>query len=96
MGLRFEWDPRKAERNFDKHGVTFDEGTSAFLDPLAAIFDDFEHSSAEAREILIGHSLTGRLIIVSFTERKENVLRIISVRPATRTERNDYERNRKA
>ena len=66
-------------------------GTSCFADPLAAIFDDEEHSSEELREIIIGHSVLERLLLVSFTERGEDIVRIISARKATKRERKDYE-----
>lgn len=47
MGLRFEWDPAKADSNLRKHGLAFDEAATVFADPLAAIFDDDAHSSPE-------------------------------------------------
>jgi uncharacterized protein len=93
MGLRFEWDREKAATNSRKHGVSFDEASTVFHDPLAQIFDDEEHSEGEAREIIIGHSATGRLLIVPFNERQSNVIRIISARLATPRERNDYEKD---
>ena len=79
--------------NLRKHGVSFDEGSTVFYDPLAAIFDDEEHSEEEVREIIIGHSAIGRLLVVSFTERATNRVRLISARPATSIERTDYEEN---
>lgn len=91
MPLRFEWDEDKAALNVGKHGVTFDEGSTVFADPLAVIFDDEEHSLDEIREIIIGHSLLERLLLVSFTERGEEIVRIISVRKATKRERKDHE-----
>ena len=60
--------------------------------PLAVIFDDQDHSTEEIREIIIGHSANNRLLLVSFTERDE-AIRIISARQATRIERKDYEEN---
>lgn len=84
---------RKATLNFRKHGVSFDEASTVFDDPLAAIFDDETHSTAEVRELMIGHAMTGRLLLVSFTERPENMLRLISARVATKKERQDYEDN---
>lgn len=93
MSLRFEWDKYKATHNLQKHGVSFDEASTGFRDPLARIFDDEEHSQYEAREIIIGHSATGRLLLVSFTEREINLVRIISVHPATNREWDDYEKN---
>ena len=94
MGLRFEWDRQKAATNLRKHGVSFDEASTVFHDPLARIFDDKDHSEEERREIIVGHSVTGRLLIVSFIERTENVIRIISARSTTTREREDYEENR--
>jgi uncharacterized DUF497 family protein len=92
MGLRFEWDPRKATENLKKHGVSFEEALSAFADPLARIFEDEKHSGEEPREILVGHSREERLILVCFTERP-GALRLISARPATRKERQNHEKN---
>ncbi len=96
MSLRFEWDSRKAEANMKKHQVSFDEASTVFDDPLAYIFDDEDHTTDEHREIMIGHSIVDRLLVVSFTERTEDVIRIISARLATRTERSDYEENANA
>ena len=86
----FEWDVGKARANLRKHGVSFVEAVSVFGDPLAAIHDDPDHSMSEARELMVGHSSTGRLLIVSFTERANSVT-IISARRVTRRERRDYE-----
>lgn len=90
MSPRFEWDENKAEANAGKHGVTFEEAASVFDNPLAVIFADEAHSAGEEREILVGHSAPGRLLLVSYTERGEAV-RIISAREATKRERRDYE-----
>ncbi len=92
MSVRFEWDRQKAATNLRKHRVSFDEARTVFYDSLARIFDDPVHSTVEQREIIIGHSLVGRLLIVSFTERGE-AIRIISARLATKRERQDYEEN---
>jgi uncharacterized protein len=92
MNLHFEWDPKKATANLAKHGVSFEEGLTVFSDPLARIFDDEEHSIEEEREIIIGHSTKHRLLLVCFTARKPSI-RILSVRKATRRERQDYEEN---
>lgn len=91
MSVRFEWDDDKAKANVKKHKVSFDEASSVFADPLAKIFDDDEHSIEEIREIIVGHSITKRLLLVSFTERGRDVVRIISARIATRNERKAYE-----
>ncbi len=93
MALEFEWHPEKAAANVTKHKVSFDEASTVFADPLAKIFLDSDHSSEETREILVGHSVLGRLLLVSFTERGRDLVRIISARVATRRERRDYEEN---
>ena len=90
--MEFEWDDAKAAANDRKHGVTFAEAATAFADPLAALFPDPDHSADETREILIGYSERGRLLIVSFTERRPN-LRIISARVASPAERRNHEDN---
>jgi len=86
----FEWDPVKAAANRTKHGVSFEEAATAFQDPLARIHADPDHSVSEHREILVGHSARGRLILVAFTDRRGR-LRLISARAVTRRERRDYE-----
>jgi len=88
--LEFEWEEHKAVLNKRKHRVTFEEAATVFGDPLAAIFDDEAHSTDERREIIIGHSDKHRLLLVSFTERDDRI-RIISARRATKQERTDYE-----
>jgi uncharacterized DUF497 family protein len=90
MSLSFEWDPRKAAANLAKHGISFDEAQSVFADPLGRIAPDPRHSADELREVLIGMSGGGRLLAIMFTER-EDAVRIISARHATRRERIDYE-----
>ena len=60
MDVVFEWDQRKARLNVAKHGVTFEEATRVFVDPLAKIFEDVDHSVADSREIVIGHADSAR------------------------------------
>jgi len=93
MGLRFEWDRNRASTNLTRHGVSFDEASTVFDNPLAKIFDDDAHSVYERREIIIGHSATNRLLVVCFTEVEDDVIRIISAREPTKKERKDYEEN---
>ncbi|MBK9940592.1 MAG: BrnT family toxin [Kouleothrix sp.] len=93
METHFEWDDQKATSNATKHGVSFEEASTVFRNPLAAIFDDEAHSTDELREIIIGHSAQGRVLIVIFTERTEQVIRIISARQANKREQHDYEEN---
>ena len=92
MSVQFEWDPKKAEANLAKHGVSFEEAITVFAGPLARIFADEEHSGEERREIIIGHSAQQNLILVSFTGIGDRI-RILSARKATRKERKDYEEN---
>ena len=92
--MKFEWDANKAALNSQKHRITFDEASTVFADPLAAIFDDEWHSVEEDRELIIGYSDRSRLLIVSFTERGDTV-RIISARETTSRERRDYEQYQK-
>ena len=89
--MQFEWNPEKAEANLIKHNVDFTEAETVFGDPLARIFDDEEHSIEEKRELIIGHSTQNRLLMVSFTERENDTIRIISARLTTPPERRDYE-----
>ena len=92
MSLEFEWDAKKAQANGATHGVDFAEALTVFRDPLARIFEDEEHSQIEPREIIIGHSVKQRLVLVCFTVR-QSTIRIISARRATPLERKDYEEN---
>jgi uncharacterized DUF497 family protein len=91
MSVRFEWDANKATLNLNRHEVSFDEATTVFDDPLARIFDDLDHSLEEHREIIVGHSVNDRLLLICFSERTADVIRIVSARPLTRRERKDYE-----
>jgi uncharacterized DUF497 family protein len=86
----FEWDPAKAAANLLTHGVSFEEAATVFQDPLAKIHSDPDHSESEDRAILVGHSTSGRLLLVAFTDRQDRI-RLISARAATRRERRDYE-----
>jgi len=90
MALEFEWDPVKAELNLREHRVSFDEATTIFRDTLSITISDPDHSGYEDRFIDIGMSHRMRLLVVSYTERKDKI-RIISARPATRAERKTYE-----
>lgn len=83
--MRFIWNRTKAAVNRDKHGVSFEEASTCFKDPRQAVFFDPDHSDLEERELLIGHSSTGRLLLVSYTLRGTRT-RIISARRATTRE----------
>lgn len=90
MKVSFTWDDNKAANNIQKHGVAFEEARSVFDNPLAVTFNDPLHSESEPREIIVGHSTKGRLLMVCFVERSSKI-RIISARCATKKERKDYE-----
>ncbi len=88
--MKFEWDNNKATKNFSKHGVSLNEAGTVFDDPLCVDFYDPHHSDDEDRYLIVGESNRGRLLIVSYTERR-NSIRIISTREVTRAEREAYE-----
>lgn len=90
--LLFEWDPNKARRNLEIHGVSFDEASTAFKDTLSLTIDDPLHSDEEDRFILNENSASNRLLVVVHTEMREKI-RIISARKATKKERKQYEKN---
>jgi hypothetical protein len=88
--MQFTWDAAKAEQNALAHGVSFQEATTVFGDPLAGTILDPDHSVGEERYITIGHSSAGQLLVVCHTEQGDTI-RIISARRATSHERQDYE-----
>ena len=89
--LSFEWDERKAAANAKKHGVSFEEAKSAFLDERAKLIDDPDHSEDEERFVLLGISSTLRLLVVCHCYRGAgNVIRIISARKANASESKFY------
>ncbi len=89
--IEFQWNPRKARENLTKHGVTFEEAKSVFFDDYAVQFFDNEHSDDEDRFIMLGLSRRSRILVVCHCEREGgNVIRIISARRATATERSFY------
>jgi uncharacterized protein len=88
--MKFEWDPDKANSNLKKHGVSFNEASAVFKDPLSITFPDLDRLYGEERYVIIGLSSANRILIVSHTDRADRV-RIISAREATRNERRFYE-----
>jgi len=88
--MKFEWDPNKAARNLQKHGVSFHEAATVFGDLLSTTYPDPDHSDDEDRYITIGLSGSGRLLFVSHADRGDRV-RIISAREARRGERKSHE-----
>jgi uncharacterized DUF497 family protein len=88
--MRFEWDGNKAAENLKRHRVSFDEAVTVFYDPLAATFDDPDHSNDENRLVTVGYSARARLLVVCHVERSA-ATRLISVRRATARERKRHE-----
>ena len=90
--MEFEWDDAKARAiNLRKHGISFDDASTAFYDALSVTIPDPDHSAGERRFLLIGFTLTGRPVVVSQTDRGRRI-RIINARRATRRERTAYEK----
>jgi uncharacterized DUF497 family protein len=87
----YEWDSGKAADNERKHGVSFDEAKTVFLDPFAETFDDPDHSADERRFITLGVSTQRRLLFVAHVDSGEDRVRIISARNATRGETHAHE-----
>ena len=91
MAYIFEWDPKKAESNSQRHGVTFEEASTVFGDPLALLMPDLDHSRGEERYLILGMSHRQELLVVAYAERPPRT-RLISARQATRRERRHYEK----
>jgi uncharacterized protein len=91
MSLTFEWDKEKSASNRAKHGISFEEAQTVFLDENALLIHDPDHSGGEDRFVLLGLSVKFRVLVVCHCYRKSNeVIRIISARKATRTEQKRY------
>ena len=90
MALQFEWDSRKAQVNKRKHGITFEEASTIFGDPLSITIPDPAHSIGEDRLITIGTSADGKVVVVVHIYYND-IVRIISARKATGNERRQYE-----
>jgi len=88
--LHFEWDSAKAAENLAKHGVSFQEASTVFRDPLSQTGEDPDHSMGEERFVTFGVSTNNRLLVVAHTEHGDRI-RIISARPVTSDERKIYE-----
>ena len=89
--LRFTWDPAKAKANATKHGVSFAEAQTVFLDDRALLIDDPGHSQNEARFVLLGLGVRLRVLVVVHAYREAGgVIRLISARRATPRERQRY------
>jgi uncharacterized DUF497 family protein len=89
-GIEFEWDLIKAASNLRKHGLSFQEAATMFSDQLALTVADPDHSAEEDRFVSIGYTETGRLVVVTHTDR-DGKTRIICARTANRKERKTHE-----
>ena len=89
MSVTYEWNPAKSAANLRKHGVSFAEAASVFLDSMALTFNDPDHSDEEDREITIAVSARQRILFVSHCARGDKI-RIIGARKATQKERRQY------
>ena len=88
LGMDVEFDPQKAAFNLKKHGVSFEEAASVLLDPLGLVREDPD-AEGEQRLVSLGMSQHGRLLVVVYTLRDDHV-RLISARKATKTEERQY------
>jgi uncharacterized DUF497 family protein len=89
--LRFAWDPSKARANERKHGVSFDEAQTVFLDDNALLIADPDHSEDEDRFLLLGISARLRLLVVCHCVRESgDLIRLVSARKANKPERDQY------
>ena len=90
-GVAFSWDDRKERENQRKHGVSFEEATTAFADENARLKHDPDHSQDEDRFVLLGFSAKLRLLVVVHAYRQDDKeIRIISARKAVPKERKQY------
>ena len=93
--IEFAWDRRKARSNLVKHGVSFEEAQTVFVDENARLIDDPDHSEDEERFVLLGYSFAARCLVVSHCYREhDSVIRLISARRATAQEEDVYWRLR--
>ena len=95
MSLAFEWDEDKSKSNLKKHGVSFEEASTIFGDPLARTIHEPLHPEQEDRFVSLGESRRQRILVVVFSERGDNIP-MISARVATRRERKDHDTMRGA
>ena len=99
LAYQFEWDTAKAIGNLRKHGVTFEQAATVFLDALALTVYDEAHGGDEERWFTLGHDATGVLLAVAHTYEETGTtsfrVRIVSAREATARERRFYEDERR-
>ena len=88
--MDIEFDPKKASSNLKKHGVSFSEAATVLLDSMALVRED-DDAEGEARFLVVGISDAGHMLTVCYTLIGNEVIRLISARPATKNERRQYE-----
>ena len=89
--MQFEWDEKKNAVNIEKHGISFEEAKTVFLDVDGLLIPDPDHSDDEDRFILMGFSSIANLLVVVHCYREmDSSIRIISARKATRSEEKQY------
>ena len=89
--IGFDWNLPKARSNLAKHGVSFEEAQTVFLDDNARLIDDPDHSEEEERFVLLGYSFQGHCLVVHHCYRHSDaVIRLISARRATAREEEEY------
>jgi uncharacterized DUF497 family protein len=92
--LVFEWDTKKAASNKTKHGVSFEEASTAFFDSAGLDGEDIDHSTTEARRFRLAQSAAGNILVIVYTLRShghEKTIRLISARLANRKEKKRYQ-----
>jgi hypothetical protein len=91
--IEFEWDSHNQEKNWVKHEVDYKECEEAFRNMPQAIYEDLKHSQLEPRYTLFSQTNSQRLIVVTYTIRK-NKVRVISSRDQNKKERSEYEKEK--
>ncbi len=89
--VRYEWDPEKNKRNLRKHGVRFSDAVPALEDERAITIVDNESDPFEERFVTLGLDASGRLLVVAYTYRDNETIRLISARKAEPHECEEYQ-----
>lgn len=89
-GIRFDWDSHKSETNLRKHGIAFENACEVFFDPFLRMMEQEIHNG-QMRDAVVGLTVNWRLLYVIYTMLKDDIIRIISARPVTKHERQQYE-----
>jgi len=89
--MKFDWDAGKAQKNLEKHGITFELATLAFFDPNAAVVEDSRHDCGEDRFVIFGRIADRLYAVVDTKNETSGSTRIISARKARRRERKEHD-----